>query len=111
MNYGEERAIRATRAVHHCQGCDQEISAGSTAVRWSGLSDGGFMSVIYHPDCRQAEIMLNERNDRGPDEWFDLSAWNQEDELWLSEKFPDVAARLGITNKPPRAQPRHGQTT
>lgn len=97
MSFTRERAVKATRKEHRCVGCERTISAGSAAVRWSGLTDGDFSSVIYHPDCRAAEIDLNKAYDTDWGEWMGLHEMEWEDWPWLVESYPAIAERMGIT--------------
>lgn len=96
MSFSNEQRIKATRKRAWCVGCGQPIEVGSAAVRWTGITDGDFQSVAYHPECRDAECALNEMH--SADEWIGLCevTGERDDELWLLEEFPAVAARLKI---------------
>ena len=96
MTVFSERAVKAVRKPVHCDGCCRVIAVGQPATRWTGLSDGEFASVAYHPDCRQAEIALNERHDTWDEDWQPITSIEPEDHAWLLAEFPAVAARLGI---------------
>lgn len=96
MSFANETTIRATRKDHRCDACNKTIPTGSAAVRWSGVSDGEFMTADYHSDCREAEIHLNGLYGCQGDEWIGLRDREREDHAWLLTDFPEVAARLGI---------------
>lgn len=103
MTFATETNVKAVRKRHRCDGCGKRIEIGSPAVRWAGMTDGDFGAAIYHPDCRLAEIKLNDLLEtQWGDEWAALSEIDEEDWPWLIETFPAVAARMGI--KPPPAE-------
>lgn len=98
MSFYSERTIKATRKRHLCDGCNQPIEVGSSAVRWAGMTDGDFGAAVYHPDCREAEVEMN-RTILGysyGDEWWPLHDIEREDRPWLVKAFPAVAARMGF---------------
>jgi hypothetical protein len=43
--------IKATRKVHDCGMCDEEIPRGSTVSRWSGRDDREFYSFYVCKRC------------------------------------------------------------
>ncbi len=95
---GEEQVI-VGEGPAPCFACPAVIEAGGTAVRWTGEIDGEHRSIVYHPDCRAAEIALNKLHDNGPfDDWIGLEEMADEDHPWLLADFPGVAARFGITS-------------
>jgi hypothetical protein len=95
--FSSEVAIKAVRKQHGCDACAQLIEVGSPAVRWSGKGDGEFHSVIYHTECRAAEIALNRLHGTFPDEWINICYGREaEDDDWLRSEWPLVASRLGI---------------
>jgi hypothetical protein len=96
MSFVREEIVKSTRKLHRCFTCRRDIQIGSTAVRWSGMSDGEFMSAIYHSDCREAELRLNALYGTSSNEWMSLYNHESEDEAWLIDEFPAVADRLGI---------------
>jgi hypothetical protein len=96
MSFVSVTHVKAVRKRKACDGCGQYIEVGSPATRWAGLTDGDFGTAIYHPDCRLAEVALNDKNECRADEWWPLSELYEEDRPWLLEAFPAVAARMGI---------------
>jgi hypothetical protein len=96
MTTFSERDVKAIRKAVPCDGCGKVVPVGAPATRWAGLCDGEFASVAYHPDCRQAEIALNERCGTWGDEWQPIASIEPEDRNWLLTEFPAVAERLGI---------------
>jgi hypothetical protein len=92
--FAREQYVMATRKAHRCDACLQPIPAMSPAIRWAGMTDGEFASCIYHTDCREAEIALNDLRGSYADEWQSLADMEFEDMPWLAEAFPTVAARL-----------------
>lgn len=101
MSFGSETKVKAVRKQHSCEICDQPIFVGEPALRWAGKTDGDFYSVIYHPECREAEIAFNDHHGVSWDEWMSLR-YNRdsEDDAWLIASFPDVAKRLGVLALP-----------
>lgn len=96
MTVFSERAVKAIRKAVRCDGCGRVIAVGQPATRWTGLSDGEFASVAYHPDCRRAEIALNKMHGTWGEEWQRIGDVDSEDDYWLLTMFPAVAERLGI---------------
>lgn len=98
-DFWAETAVKAVRKRHVCNGCGKHVEIGSAATRWAGTTDGDFATAIYHPDCRAAEIAMN--NDvlgfQYGDEWRPLFDIESEDLPWLIDSYPAVAARLGRT--------------
>lgn len=95
MTFLSERAIKAVRKRHVCDACDKWIEVGEPAVTWCGLNDGQFNSVHYHPDCREAEVALNQLHDwRDYDDWMRLCEAEAEDRPWIKEKWPTPYLRL-----------------
>lgn len=107
MSFTNEKAIKATRKDHRCIGCEHIIPAGSAAIRWSGMTDGDFSSVVYHTDCRAAEIDLNNAYDTRGDEWMGLHEMEWEDWPWLLESYPAIAERRGVTMEKYREAEAH----
>lgn len=95
MSFVSETQVRAVRKRHACCACGRSIEIGEPATRWSGTTDGDFSAVIYHRDCRAAEIALNRLHGNHWDEWFGLHEINEDDRDWLCEEHPTVAARFG----------------
>lgn len=91
----EERQIKAVRKRHQCVGCLRFIESGEPAKTWIGINDGEFNAVYYHPDCRAAEIALNDIKRGGWDDWSPLNEIDDEDRPWLIADHPSVAARFG----------------
>lgn len=98
MSFHEEKAVKAVRKRHRCDGCNRFIEIGEPASRWAGMTDGDFGTAIYHPDCRAAEIAMN--NDvlgfQYGDDWWPLSDIESEDRPWLIDAYPAVARRMGM---------------
>lgn len=92
MRLSDQR-INRTRKDHLCEGCGKPIPAGCQAYKYTGIEDGIF-SLYYHPDCREAEIQLNELHSLMWDEWISLRDIEREDHEWLRENHAVVAARL-----------------
>lgn len=97
MSFVNERAVKAVRKAAQCCACLKQVEVGEPAIRWAGVSDGDFSSVIYHPDCREAEIALNKLHGTLWDEWIAIWDLDWEDHRWLLETYPAVAERKGIT--------------
>lgn len=93
-----ERNIKATRKDHRCEGCGTSIGAGEPAWYFSQKHDGDFFAAHYHPECRAAEIALNNLRGTYDGEWDSLYeiADEREDVEWLVEKHPIVAVRMGF---------------
>lgn len=102
MSFINETAVKAVRKRHRCEGCHKHIEIGEPAQRWAGMSDGVFFTTIYHPDCREAEVRLNDIAgwSGDGDDWCVLDDADRDDWPWLIEEFPAVAVRLGISNAP-----------
>jgi hypothetical protein len=98
VSFVSERSVKAVRKRHVCDGCGKHIQIGDSAQRWAGLTEGDFGTAIYHPDCRAAEVELN--NDilgwNSGDDWLGLRDIEQEDWPWLRDKHPAVAWRMGL---------------
>lgn len=99
MTFLREAPIRAIRKRRGCAGCERFVEVGQPAIQWVGINDGQFCAVIYHPDCREAEVELNKLHDhRWYDDWMNLYAdMEWEDWPWLILAYPGVATRMGIT--------------
>lgn len=98
MSFYRETVVKAVRKRHRCDGCGKHIEIGEPANRWAGMTDGDFGSVIMHPECREAEIKLNDiLGTHSGDDWAGLLDIESEDWPWLLEEHPVVAARMGIT--------------
>jgi hypothetical protein len=98
VSFTREYPVKAVRKRHRCECCRSFIEIGEPATRWAGMSDGDFYSVIMHPDCRAAEVELNDLKDwRSGDDWWPLHEAEPDDHQWLLEEYPIVSARLGIT--------------
>lgn len=79
------RDIKRTRKVHTCESCERQIDVGSPAKYYAGKAEGDFYSAHYHPDCRAAEVRLNDEMEFGYDEFCQL--WH----LWDERADPDFA--------------------
>lgn len=92
---------RRARIVHACDQCGCAIARGSRYRQAAGRLDGAMTTLREHLDCRAAWEQLN----------FDLrgldptagAAFLAEDfpptpaeMLWLNERYPAVAERLGL---------------
>jgi hypothetical protein len=98
VTFISEKRVKAVRKAKPCEGCRKVIQIGERAVRYVGIEDG-FYSSLYHPECRRAEVKLNDIHDtRWDDEdWMRLDDMDWEDWPWLIAECPLVAVRLGIT--------------
>lgn len=98
MTFIGERTIKALRRPKRCDGCEKLIPPLEAAVRWSGMTDDGFHTAVFHPDCRLAEIALNNEilGFQYGDDWVPLSHIEDEDRPWIAEAYPAVAQRLGV---------------
>lgn len=99
--FTRETTIKATRKPHACWCCHTLIEAGSPAKHFAQKYDGDFHSGHMHPDCRSAEVAWNDLMDTWGEDWNPLDTIKDSDDAeyncaWLAEKFPAVAARLGI---------------
>lgn len=98
MSFRSERNVKAVRKRHRCDGCNSDIEVGDPAVRWAGMTDGDFGSLIFHVECREAEIALNRLLEVGwYDDWCGLQDIDGEDRPWLIDTFPVVAQRMGFS--------------
>lgn len=105
MGFVSETTVKSVRKRHRCDGCGHHIEIGEPAVRCAGMTDGEFSTATYHPDCRKAEIALNDLYEtHWSDDWMSLRDFDLEDSAWLIEGHPTVAARLGLI-EPPDARP------
>ena len=95
MTFCNEHAVKAVRKNHFCEGCGKYVLIGEPAIRWTGIGEDGFASVIYHPECREAEVYMN--REINSFEWCPLNSHEEDDWPWLMDKFPAVAARFNIT--------------
>jgi len=97
VSFNREWTVKAVRRHARCDGCGQQIEVGQPAHRWAGMTDGDFASIAWHPECRAAEIMLNDLSGiRHGDDWMRLDDRDPEDDAWLRAEHPIVADRLGI---------------
>lgn len=97
MTFYSEQPIKRIRKARPCDGCGSTMEVGTEALRCVGKQDD-FWSATYHPECREAEIKLNDLHDvRVGDDWMPLSDIDWEEYLWLIESFPVVADRMNIT--------------
>lgn len=94
MTFAREEPVKAVRKRHLCVGCLRHIEAGEPATRWTGITDEGFSAVVYHPDCRAAEIALNRLAGNGYCDWWPLNEPDPDDEPFLRSEYPAVAERL-----------------
>ena len=99
--FTRETTIKATRKPHACCCCHTLIEAGSPAKYFAQKYDGDFHSGHMHPDCCSAEVAWNDLMDTLGEDWNPLDTIKDSDDAedncaWLAEKFPAVAARLGI---------------
>ena len=101
MGFSGEVTVKAVRKRHICDGCREHIDIGNPAVCWVGMSDDESASFTYHPDCREAEIKLNDTHGwRYGDEWMGLADYEHDDMPWLIETYPAVAVRMGLAPAP-----------
>ena len=96
MSFVTETAVKAVRKKHHCDACGKSIEVGHSAIRWAGMTDGDFGSAVFHPDCRAAEIELNQEAGGNADEWYALRDESPKDLVWLWRDYPAVAGRLNV---------------
>lgn len=98
MSFASESTVKAVRRRHLCDGCSRHIEIGEPATRWAGLTEGDFGTAIYHPDCRAAEVDLNNEilGWQYGDDWLPLHDIEREDWPWLIEAHPAVAARMNL---------------
>lgn len=100
MSFYRETAIKSVRKPRICAGCRSMIEVGQPALDCAGHNDGDFWACAFHPECRAAEIALNDLKDfRFGDDWFPLEEIENDDWLWLLEDHPAVAARMKITRE------------
>ncbi len=97
MTFSNECTVKAGRVQKTCFACPAKIEIGQPAVHWTGMSDGDFAAVSYHPECRAAEIAFNELRGTYDDDWGGLDEMEPEDREWLLAEHPIVAARFGMT--------------
>lgn len=97
MTFLSEKTVKAVRKQVRCDACGQHIEIGQPAQRWAGVEDGQFHTLVYHPECREAEIALNALHGTFSAEWMGLYDAEPDDHPWLLAEHPVVAARKGIT--------------
>lgn len=49
--FSNERVIKAARKKHYCDWCGKMIPEGSSYISLSGVCEGDFCYLKYHPDC------------------------------------------------------------
>jgi hypothetical protein len=103
VSFSNEWTVKAGRVQKTCCACPIKIEIGQPAVHWTGMTDGDFAAVSYHPECRAAEIAFNNLRGTYGDEWDSLDEMEPEDREWLLAKHPIVAARFGMTTTRPDA--------
>lgn len=98
MSFINEKPIKAVRKRHICEACRKYIEIGEPAVNWAGMVDGDFCSSHYHPECREAEVRLNQDvlDWRDCDDWVLLCDAEPENFRWLKTNHP-VAYRRMLT--------------
>lgn len=97
MSFSRETPIKAIRKARPCDACKQTVTVGEPAISWAGVTDGDFYAVIWHPECRAAELALNKLHGSYPDEWISLGfEVDSEDYPYLMEEHPVVAERMGL---------------
>lgn len=98
MGFSSETSVKAIRKARHCDACGKLVEVGQSAIKWAGTTDGDFGTLLYHPDCRAAEIALNKLSGTwSNEEWIGLWDFDWENADWLLAEYPEVAARKGIT--------------
>jgi hypothetical protein len=98
MSFSSERKVGAVRKEKRCDACGKMVEIGQPAIKWAGTTDGDFGTLVYHVDCRAAELALNKLHGTwSNDDWISLADFDFEDGDWLLAEYPDVAARKGIT--------------
>lgn len=98
MSFISQTTVKSVRKSKPCDGCRRMIQAGERAVRWVGTNDG-FQTALYHPECRRAEIKLNDLHEthRHGDDWISLAEIGWDDWPWLIAVCPLVAVYMGVT--------------
>lgn len=111
MSFISERPIKATRKRHLCSACDKWIEIGEPAINWAGTTDGEFSSVLYHPDCREAEIAYNRDclDSHWSDNWERLCDAEHDNRPWIKETWPVPYLRMCMTREQWAAQPSPAQ--
>lgn len=96
MSFISERNVKAVRKARYCGGCGKMVAVGSAAIVWAGVVDGDFHTNTYHPECRAAELALNDLQGwRGPsDDWTMLHEVETDDYVWLAQEHPAAFRRL-----------------
>ena len=97
MSFSREQTVKATRKPCRCIACNTAIAVGQSAIRCTGMVDGDFNAVAYHPECRAAEIAFNDLRGTYGDDWGGLDEMEREDREWLLIEHPIVAARMTPT--------------
>lgn len=87
------------RKPHYCEQCGSTIEAGERHYYVAQVWDGGFHAFREHIDCHDAWRQLNfDLRDLYPSEsaaFLQSDAHDIQDKLWMIEKHPVVAKRLG----------------
>ena len=100
MSFFSEKTVKAVRKRRACVACSQWIEISESAVNWTGLVDGEFSSVYYHPECRDAEVALNDLIDyRLGDDWLPLYEAERDNYPWLHREHPLTYKRLIMTRE------------
>ncbi len=88
------------RKKYRCEQCQTPIEPGTKHRKEAGIWEGGFYTNREHTDCGEAshEIWLNAGLGYDEGIWLHEEYWNEPEftGAFLLEKYPEVAARLGV---------------
>lgn len=96
------KIIKSLRKVQSCPHCMHNIGIGEPAIKWTGRTLDGFYESYCHDDCYAAGEEYNKlykqihNEELHYSEYWQLRYIDETYYVWLTTKYPDVAARLNI---------------
>jgi hypothetical protein len=90
---------RTARKQYRCMSCNTIIKPGDRYLNCAGISyDGDFWCAAQHPDCREWEIEMNEKNNWVDTGWMSLDEWVSDGGPVVLDGAPSaVRVRFGLT--------------
>lgn len=77
MSFCREIRVKRTRKKRPCDWCGEKINQGDASVTTSGIFEGDFFSVRYHPECNAAAYRWYEANKCWGEEMPDGGSMNR----------------------------------